>query len=235
MDPNEILNVRFHFGGKFVRVGPNLDYVGDEDVVSEIERDNLSLPKVKGFAKDHLQLKESMKFYFLILGADLLNGLVFLHDDKWYLNMADYTCVGGVADVYIEYHQEQENRSGSDFEKRVWELSDDEDDHDAVITASPTVRTSQAQAPQAARKSQGEDPPAARTRQPCPARSQPTRFRTPRKRTATSEAGSSVVSPQTGPSGNRGRGTRVPTAKKGRKVAASSFPVYSYFTCSANH
>jgi hypothetical protein len=92
-----------------------LDYVGGNDAVSEIERDKLSLLEVKGFAKDHLQLKESMKFYFLLPGVDLLNGLVFLHDDRGHLNMADYTCVGGVADVYIEYHEEQDSRSGSDF------------------------------------------------------------------------------------------------------------------------
>jgi hypothetical protein len=41
MDPSEILNVLFHFGGEFVRVGPNLDYVGGDEALSEIERDNL--------------------------------------------------------------------------------------------------------------------------------------------------------------------------------------------------
>jgi hypothetical protein len=55
LDPSEILNVRFHYGGEFIRIGPNLEYVG----VDEAERDKLSLHEVKGFAKDHLHVKES--------------------------------------------------------------------------------------------------------------------------------------------------------------------------------
>ena len=49
MDPCDILNVRFHFGGQFVRMGPNLDYVGGDEAMSEIERDKLSLPELKGY------------------------------------------------------------------------------------------------------------------------------------------------------------------------------------------
>ena len=33
MDPCDILNVRFHFGGLFVRMGPNLDYVGGAEAM----------------------------------------------------------------------------------------------------------------------------------------------------------------------------------------------------------
>jgi hypothetical protein len=43
MDPTEILNAYFHIGGKFVRIGPNLDYVGGDEALSEIENDKLSL------------------------------------------------------------------------------------------------------------------------------------------------------------------------------------------------
>ena len=43
MDPREILLVRFHFVGEFIKVGPNLDYVGRDDALSEIERKKLSL------------------------------------------------------------------------------------------------------------------------------------------------------------------------------------------------
>ena len=32
--------------------------------MSEIERDKLSLPELKGFLGDHLAMKESMKLYF---------------------------------------------------------------------------------------------------------------------------------------------------------------------------
>ena len=64
MDPSEILHVCFHLGGEFVRIGPNLHYVGGDEAMSDIERDKLSLQEVKGFLKDHMQLKESMKFYY---------------------------------------------------------------------------------------------------------------------------------------------------------------------------
>ncbi|XBH72803.1 hypothetical protein VPH35_100019 [Triticum aestivum] len=137
MDPTEILNVRFHIGGKFIRIGPNLDYVGGDQAMSEIERDKLSLQEVKGYLKDHTQLMESMKFYFLLPGKELINGLVFLNDDSWCVKMAEYICVGGVADVYVEYHGEEDSNdssSGSDFEDEIMEQSDD-DELDAVITA----------------------------------------------------------------------------------------------------
>ena len=141
MDPSEILNVRFHIGGKFIRIGPNLDYVGGDQAMSEIERDKLSLQEVKGYLKDHTQLMESMKFYFLLPGKELINGLVFLNDDSWCVKMAEYICVGGVADVYVEYHGEEDSNdssSGSDFEDEIMEQSDD-DELDAVITAEEPV------------------------------------------------------------------------------------------------
>ena len=43
MDPNEILNVRFHIGGQFIHNGPVLDYVGGDEEISEIERDKWSV------------------------------------------------------------------------------------------------------------------------------------------------------------------------------------------------
>ena len=137
MDPAEILNVRFHYGGEFLRIGPNLDYVGGDEAMSEIERDKLSLQEVKGFLKDHMELKESMKLYFLIPGQNMVSGLVFLNEDNSCVKMAEYVCVGGVADVFVEYHGEEESEhssSGSDFENEVWELSDLEPD--VVITAA---------------------------------------------------------------------------------------------------
>lgn len=36
MDPIDILNVRFHFGGEFIRIGLKLDYVGGDEGFSEI-------------------------------------------------------------------------------------------------------------------------------------------------------------------------------------------------------
>ncbi|KAI4980637.1 hypothetical protein ZWY2020_021122 [Hordeum vulgare] len=102
--------------------------------MSEIERDKLSLQEVKGFLQDHTQLKEPMKFYFLLPGKELINGLGFLNDDSGCVKMADYICVRGVADVYVEYHGEEDNdnNSGSDYEDEIIEESGDEPD--AVIT-----------------------------------------------------------------------------------------------------
>nr|XP_051229195.1 uncharacterized protein LOC127347000 [Lolium perenne] len=139
MDPSKILNVRFLFGGEFIRIGPQLDYVGGDEAISEIERDKLSLQEIRGFLKDHVELKESMKLYFQIPGTELADGLVFLHDDTVCMKMADYICVGGVANVFVEYHGEEDNAessSGSDFEDSCLNMSDDEPDE--IITAEPT-------------------------------------------------------------------------------------------------
>ncbi|KAE8812978.1 hypothetical protein D1007_09738 [Hordeum vulgare] len=76
-----------------------------------------------------------MKFYFLLPGKELINGLVFLSDGSCCVKMADYICVGGVADVYVEYHGEEDkndNSSGSDYEDEIIEESGDEPH--AVIT-----------------------------------------------------------------------------------------------------
>ncbi|KAI4975983.1 hypothetical protein ZWY2020_049590 [Hordeum vulgare] len=139
MDSTEILNVRFHIGGEFMRIGPNMDYVGGEEAMSEIERDKLSLQEVNGFLKDHIQFKESMKLYFLLPGKELINGLVFLYDDSGCVKMADYICVGGVADVYVEYHGEEDSAkssSGSDFEDEFVAMTDIEPDV-VMIAAEP--------------------------------------------------------------------------------------------------
>jgi hypothetical protein len=74
MDPAEILTVRFHFGGEFVHIGKELDYVGGDEAIFEIERDKLSLQELTGFLKDHMEVKESMKLYFLHPGKELVNG-----------------------------------------------------------------------------------------------------------------------------------------------------------------
>ena len=137
MDPSEILNVRFHLGGEFLRIGPTLDYVGGEEAMSEIEREKLSLQEVLGFLKDHMAVKESVKLYFHIPGEDLATGLLFLNDDSKCVQMADYICVGSVVDVFVEYHGEEDSvdsSSGSDFEDEITNLSDDEPD--VVITCA---------------------------------------------------------------------------------------------------
>ena len=100
MDACDKLNVRFNFGGQFVRIGPTLDYVGGDDAMSEIERDKLSLPEIKGFLGDHIPFKESMKIFFLVPGKELVDGLFFLCDDAGCIKMCEYITEGGVADVH---------------------------------------------------------------------------------------------------------------------------------------
>ncbi|KAE8816747.1 hypothetical protein D1007_05772 [Hordeum vulgare] len=68
-------------------------------------------------------VKESMKFYFLLPGTELINGLVFLHDDEGCMNMSGHITDGGVADIFVEYNGEQDSEeeqcSGSDFEDEM--------------------------------------------------------------------------------------------------------------------
>ncbi|XP_048532810.1 uncharacterized protein LOC125511465 [Triticum urartu] len=146
MDPCDKLHVRFHFGGQFVRIGPTLDYVGGDEASSEIERDRLSLPEIKGFLGDHIPVKESMKIHFLMPGKKLVDGLLFLCDDAGCMKMSEYITDGGVAEVYVEYFGEQDDQSasdsGSDFENEMDNDLEGETDvePDAVITADDDVQ-----------------------------------------------------------------------------------------------
>ena len=141
MDPSEILNVRFHFGGQFIHIGPVLDYVGGDEAISSIERDKLSLFEVQGHLKDHLEFKESMKLYFHVPGKELADGLRFLFDGSGCVRMPYYICVGDVADIYVEYHGEQDSESrssASDYENEIVDVDMDDDEAeepDMVITA----------------------------------------------------------------------------------------------------
>ena len=119
MDPSEKLTVRFHFGGQFVRIGPNLDYVGGDEAMSELERDKVSLPEVKGFLGDHIPVKESMKIHFLMPGKKLVDGLLFLCDDVGCMKMSYYIIDGGIEEVDVYYFwkkDEQSEKSGSAFD-----------------------------------------------------------------------------------------------------------------------
>jgi hypothetical protein len=56
---------------------PSLDYVESDDVISKMERDKLSLQEVNDYLRYHVEPKESMKFYFLLHGKEVSNGLYF--------------------------------------------------------------------------------------------------------------------------------------------------------------
>ncbi|KAE8779658.1 hypothetical protein D1007_47227 [Hordeum vulgare] len=81
-----------------------------------------------------------MKYYFLMPDRDLINGLLFLHDDVSCMSMSDHTTNGGVADIFVEYNGEQdevEQESGSDFEDEIEEYMDSgsEEDMPGIMTA----------------------------------------------------------------------------------------------------
>uniref|UniRef100_A0ACD5UD09 Uncharacterized protein n=1 Tax=Avena sativa TaxID=4498 RepID=A0ACD5UD09_AVESA len=132
MDPYDSLNVHFHFGGQFVRIGPELQYVGGDEAMSEIARANLSLLELKAHLREHMNVKASMKYYFLLPGEDLADGLLFLNDDIGCKRMSDDTVDGGVAEVFVEYHGEEDEeedseKSESDFEDEFGSEDDKED------------------------------------------------------------------------------------------------------------
>jgi hypothetical protein len=66
----------------------------------------------------------------------MVDGLVFLCDDSGCVRMAKYTDIRGVADVFVEYHGEEDSEdtsTGSDYEDEIAQLSDDEPEN--VITS----------------------------------------------------------------------------------------------------
>ena len=56
MDHEDYLSVRFHFKGHFVNDGKKMHYVGGQIGMSEIERDKMSMPEVRGHLQDHTRL-----------------------------------------------------------------------------------------------------------------------------------------------------------------------------------
>jgi hypothetical protein len=64
-----------------------------------------------------------MKYYFLVPGRAMLEGLVFLYDDNGCSKISDHITSGGVAELYVEYHGEEEKHSsddsGSKFEDEI--------------------------------------------------------------------------------------------------------------------
>ncbi|KAI4971391.1 hypothetical protein ZWY2020_002305 [Hordeum vulgare] len=112
-----------------------------EEAVLYVKFLQLRIKEVKGYLRDHMVVKESMKFYFLSPGTELINGLVFLHDDEGCMNMSGHITDGGVADIFVEYNGEQDSEeeqgSGSDFEDEMqYELGNEsEGEFPLVMTA----------------------------------------------------------------------------------------------------
>ncbi|XP_051214910.1 uncharacterized protein [Lolium perenne] len=131
MDPFEALIVRFHFGGEFIRVSNELQYVGGDESMSCIERAKLCFVQLKGHLSNHMNVKASMKYYYVTPGKELANGLLFLGDDISCKKMSDCTIDGRLAEVFVEYHgeedEEESEKSGSDFQDEFETENDNED------------------------------------------------------------------------------------------------------------
>ena len=91
-----------------------LQYVGGDEAMSCIDRAKFCLVELKGHLCDHMNVKASMKFYFLLPGKELVDGLLFLTDDIGCKKISDYTNDGGVAEVFVEYHGEDEDEDEGD-------------------------------------------------------------------------------------------------------------------------
>ncbi|CAN6165856.1 unnamed protein product [Urochloa humidicola] len=104
MDAEDVLPVRFHFGEHFDYVENDVNYVGGGVEMSYLERDKVSLPELRGFLADHVDLTEPnhTEFHWLFPRAILGDGLRKLGDDKTCLDMCDCITKGGVAEIYVE-------------------------------------------------------------------------------------------------------------------------------------
>lgn len=104
-----MLSVKFHFGGQFDDDGYSLNYNGGRVEMSEIDRDKVSLPELRGFLADHISLgnEDSVVFYWLFPGGTITNGLRKLVDDKDCMHMCECINDGGVVDVYAEIYKQQ--------------------------------------------------------------------------------------------------------------------------------
>jgi hypothetical protein len=115
-----------------------LDYVGGDEAISEIERDNTT--GGDGVSERSHGSQGINEAIFLHPGKELVNGLVFLYDDPGCMNMSEHTPDGGVADIYVEYHGHEDVvsvSSGSDFEDEVVGLAHGDSD----VSDVPEVMT----------------------------------------------------------------------------------------------
>jgi hypothetical protein len=107
MEP--MLEVRFHFGGKFHTFRDGyVTYLGGNVAESEIVMDKVSYFEIKGHLHDHYATDSALRMFWLKPAEhlDMKNGLVLLADDQSVQVMLQQHCDGGVqvkkVDVYVE-------------------------------------------------------------------------------------------------------------------------------------
>jgi alpha-galactosidase len=128
MDVCGVLPVRFHFNGEFLRNSNGLFYVGGTEAMSYIDRDKLSLPEVVGHLRDHCNVKEGTMLHWLFPGRDMSTGLRALVNDMVCQYMSDCIVEGGVADVYIETHEQDAADEADEASDSEQEMKDNLDD-----------------------------------------------------------------------------------------------------------
>jgi alpha-galactosidase len=70
MAPTDSLNVFFHFGGEFIHIGHQLEYIGGDEAITAIPRDKITMSEIKGHLGDYMTYRDSMKLYYHISGKD---------------------------------------------------------------------------------------------------------------------------------------------------------------------
>jgi hypothetical protein len=75
--------------------------------MSFIERDKLSLPKLRGHLSDHttISVEDHVDFHWLYPGEEISNGLRRLRDDQTCLCMSQCISERGVAEVFVEMYK----------------------------------------------------------------------------------------------------------------------------------
>jgi hypothetical protein len=118
---DDLLRIRFHYGGSFSHVGGAQHYVGGTIADSWIDMDRLSYFEVVGHLADHYTTNSVLKLYWLIPGKHESNGLVLLVDDESCKNMAAHHKGMKVVDMYVEEAAMELNADDQD----IW-FGDDE-------------------------------------------------------------------------------------------------------------
>jgi len=130
MDGCDLLPVRFHFNGEFVRKSDRLFYDRGTEAMSFIDRDKMSLPEVVGHLRDHCNVKEGTMLHWLFPGTNMSTCLRALVDDKVCQYMSDNTTEDGVADVFVENHALDAIAEASEYEGEMEAGSEDDDIED---------------------------------------------------------------------------------------------------------
>ncbi|KAM0877869.1 hypothetical protein ACQ4PT_035220 [Festuca glaucescens] len=103
----DCVDVRYHWGGRYVTSDGVMQYTGGRAATSSIEVDKLSLPELKGHVGDHIPAaKEHSLSKELVLrwkprGTGFAD-LTILHDDKGVQGMLSSYGPGHTVDVYVQ-------------------------------------------------------------------------------------------------------------------------------------